>query len=91
MIFNEDIKKVINNHTKKEAAKILGCSIRRIDHFVFYYSLDYVKAYRTGYGDKTLGIIKDLHSGTMNQNAIAKKWNVSRQYVSFLKKMEEKK
>lgn len=93
---NSKIKQLALNHnTPEEIAELLNMNPDRVRQIIRSFR---IKPYRHSQLDKgktAQAIIKELESGTM-QNDIARKLNISRQYVSQVKlryeesKMESK-
>lgn len=84
--FTDQIKEVIENNTKEDAAKILGISKSKIENFIYHHNLKYIKVKNKQLkAEKALKIIELLIQNKLNQNQIAKTVGVSRQYVNQVK------
>lgn len=74
-------KEILENNTSYEAAEILHITVNKVRYLRNRYNLSYKRIKN----QKHLDILKDYASG-MKQVDIAKKYNVTRQYVSLMVK-----
>lgn len=85
MWVNQFVKETIEANTIENSAKILNKTEKQIHCVITRYNLTYKPSEKWRISEKAKKILSDIDKGDLSQSAIARKYQVSRQYVSKLK------
>ena len=83
MWVNQFVKDTIEGNTIENSAKILNKTEKQIHSVITRYNLTYIPSWRIS--EKAKQILADIEKGDLSQSDIARKYQVSRQYVSKLR------
>lgn len=84
MWVNQFVKDTIEANTIENSAKILNKTEKQIYSVITRYNLNYLPS-EWRISEKTKIILRDIEKGDLSQSEVARKYQVSRQYVSKLK------